>query len=41
MSEFEELATRVMALPSKSRAEPAELLIQSLEDPDDPEIKSA
>jgi len=41
MSEFEELATRVMALPSESRAELAELLIQSLEEPDDPEIKSA
>ena len=41
MGEFEELAIRVMALPSKSRAELAELLIQSLEEPDDPEIKSA
>jgi putative addiction module component (TIGR02574 family) len=41
MSEFEELATRVMALPAKSRAELAELLIQSLEEPVNPEIKSA
>jgi hypothetical protein len=41
MSEFEELATRVIALPSESRAELAELLIQSLEEPDDPEIKSS
>jgi putative addiction module component (TIGR02574 family) len=41
MSEFEELATQVMALPSDSRAELAELLIQSLEEEDDPEIKSA
>jgi putative addiction module component (TIGR02574 family) len=41
MSEFEELATRVMALPPKCRAELAELLIQSLEKPDEPEIKSA
>jgi putative addiction module component (TIGR02574 family) len=41
MSEFEELTTRVMALPPKNRAELAELLIQSLEEPDDPETKSA
>jgi putative addiction module component (TIGR02574 family) len=41
MGEFEELTTRIMALPSKSRAELAELLIQSLEEPDDQEIKSA
>jgi putative addiction module component (TIGR02574 family) len=41
MGEFEELTTQVMALPAKSRAELAELLIQSLEEPDDPEIKSA
>jgi len=41
MSEFEELTARVMALPPKSRAELAELLIQSLEEPDEPEIKSA
>ena len=41
MSEFEELATRAMALPAKRRAELAELLIQSLEEEDDKEIKSA
>jgi Putative addiction module component len=41
MSEFEELTTRAMALPAKSRAELAELLIQSLEEEDDKEIKSA
>jgi putative addiction module component (TIGR02574 family) len=41
MSEFEELTTRVMALPAECRAELAELLIQSLEEPDDTEIKSA
>jgi hypothetical protein len=41
MSEFEELTTRVMALPVECRAELAELLIQSLEEPDDTEIKSA
>jgi hypothetical protein len=40
MSKFEELTTQVMALPPKSRAELAELLIQSLEEPDDPEIRS-
>lgn len=41
MSEFEELTTRAMALPAKSRAELAELLIQSLEEEDHKEIKSA
>jgi putative addiction module component (TIGR02574 family) len=41
MSEFEELTTRVMALPAKSRAELAELLIQSLEEQDDLAVKSA
>ena len=41
MSEFEELTTRAMALPTASRAELAELLIQSLEEQDPREIKSA
>ena len=41
MSEFEELTTRAMALPTESRAELAELLIQSLEEQDTGEIKSA
>lgn len=41
MSEFEELTTRVMALPIESRAALAEILIQSLEEQDTSEIKSA
>lgn len=41
MSEFEKLTTRVMALPAESRGELAELLIQSLEEKDNREIKSA
>ena len=41
MSEFEELTTRAMALPVESRAELAELLIQSLDEQDPEEIKSA
>jgi hypothetical protein len=41
MSEFEELTTRVLALPAKSRAELAELLIQSLEEEDDKDLKAA
>ena len=41
MSEFEELTTRAMALPVESRAELAELLIQSLDEQDPREIKSA
>ena len=41
MSEFEELTTRAMALPAENRAELAELLIQSLEEQDAREIKSA
>ena len=41
MSEFEELTTRAMALPTESRAELAELLIQSLEEQDPRAIKSA
>jgi hypothetical protein len=41
MSEFEELTTRAMALPAEYRAELAELLIQSLEEQDAKEIKSA
>jgi len=41
MSEFEELTTKAMALPAKHRAELAELLIQSLEEQDAKEIKSA
>ena len=41
MSEFEELTTKAMALPAENRAELAELLIQSLEEQDDRDIKSA
>ena len=41
MSEFEELTTKAMALPAENRAELAELLIQSLEEQDAKEIKSA
>ena len=41
MGEFEELTIRVMALPSASRAELAEFLMQSLDELDDPENKSA
>jgi putative addiction module component (TIGR02574 family) len=41
MSEFEELTTKAMALPAEHRAELAELLIQSLEEQDAQEIKSA
>ncbi|MDA0840862.1 MAG: addiction module protein [Planctomycetota bacterium] len=41
MSEFEELTTKAMSLPSPSRAELAEILIQSLEEDDDPETKAA
>ena len=41
MSEFEELTTKAMALPAEHRAELAELLIQSLEEQDAREIKSA
>jgi N-6 DNA Methylase/Putative addiction module component len=41
MSEFEELTTRALALPAKSRAELAELLIQSLEEEDDQDLTAA
>lgn len=41
MGEFEELTTRAMALPPASRAELAELLMQSLEEEDDKAVKSA
>ncbi len=41
MSELEELAARAMALPSRSRAELAEIVIQSLEAKDAETIKAA
>jgi putative addiction module component (TIGR02574 family) len=41
MSDLEELTTRALALPAKSRAELAELLIQSLAETDDKDLKTA
>lgn len=41
MSEFEELTTRIMALPAERRAELAEMLIQSIEEKEDEGVKSA
>jgi putative addiction module component (TIGR02574 family) len=41
MSEFEEVTANALALPAKSRAELAELLIQSLEEEDDKHLKAA
>jgi putative addiction module component len=41
MSELEDLTTRALALPANSRAELAELLMQSLEEADDPDHKAA
>ena len=41
MNEFEELTSKIMALPVKSRAELAELIIQSLEENDNGQVKSA
>ncbi len=41
MSELDEITTKAMALPAKTRAELAELLIQSLEEPEDAELKAA
>ena len=41
MIELEELTTRALALPAKSRAELAELLIQSLAEADDKDLKAA
>ncbi|RJP59651.1 MAG: addiction module component [Deltaproteobacteria bacterium] len=41
MTEFEEVSTKAMALPAGSRAELAEILIQSLEEKEDEEVKSA
>jgi putative addiction module component (TIGR02574 family) len=41
MSELEELSIRALALPANSRAELAELLIQSLEEADDKDLKAA
>lgn len=41
MSELEELTTRAVALPARSRAELAEILIQSIEEVDSEAIKAA
>ena len=41
MSELEELAVRAVALPATSRAELAEILIQSLDEDDGEAIKVA
>lgn len=41
MSEFEEVTTKAMALPDESKAELAELLIQSLDEKEDKYVKSA
>jgi putative addiction module component (TIGR02574 family) len=41
MNEFEEVTAKALALPAKSRAELAELLIQSLEEEDDKDLKAA
>jgi len=41
MSKFEKVTTEALALPAENRAELAELLIQSLDEEDSEEIKSA
>jgi len=41
MSNLENLTIEALALPSESRAELAEILIQSLDEKEDEEIKSA
>lgn len=41
MSEFEKVIAEALALPHESRAELAEILIQSLEEKEDEEIRSA
>ena len=41
MSELEELTARAVALPARSRAELAEILIQSIEEVDSEAIKTA
>ena len=41
MSKFEEVTSKAMALPLKNRAELAELLIQSLDEKEDEEVRSA
>lgn len=41
MSEFEEVTSKAMALPLENRAKLAEVLIQSLDEKEDEEIRSA
>lgn len=41
MSEFEKVTAEALALPHEHRAELAEILIQSLEEKEDEEIRSA
>ena len=41
MTEFEEVTSKAMALPPENRAELAELLIQSLDEKEDEEVRSA
>lgn len=41
MSKFEEVTSKAMALPLKNRAELAELLIQSLDEKEDKEVRSS
>lgn len=41
MTEFEDIRMKAMSLPPRERAELAELLIQSLDEPQDEAVKSA
>ncbi|GAG13180.1 unnamed protein product [marine sediment metagenome] len=41
MSKFEEVTSKAMTLPPENRAELAELLIQSLDEREDEEVRSA
>jgi len=41
MSKFEEVTSKAMTLPPENRAELAELLIQSLDEKEDEEVRSA
>jgi putative addiction module component (TIGR02574 family) len=41
MSEFEELSIKVMSLPVESRANLAEMLIQSLDEQDDASLRDS
>ena len=41
MTDFEKITTQVLSLPAEKRAELAEILIQSLDEKEDKDIKSA